>query len=184
MDWHYLDRSDPSSSAPQKPLKLKHCTDLQNSEFNLDSKFYRYEATSHLPYLAMATMSSGNFFKAALDKGAGPSLGYWQMMPSTNISRMLAQTPGCDWVLIDCEHGDLDGLLPYPYSPAGADCDQIETCANASQPLQQPAHRRLCVSRVQNHGSLSVGATNQLSLSVTNDCLGALDAGAHGVRDR
>jgi hypothetical protein len=50
--------------------------------------------------------------------------------------------------------------------------------------LQQPAHRRLCVSRVQNHGSLSVGATNQLSLSVTNDCLGALDAGAHGVRDR
>ncbi|QKD59908.2 Pyruvate/Phosphoenolpyruvate kinase-like domain-containing protein [Fusarium oxysporum Fo47] len=53
-------------------------------------------------------MGSGNFFKAALDKGAGPSLGYWQMMPSTNISRMLAQTPGCDWVLIDCEHGDLD----------------------------------------------------------------------------
>uniref|UniRef100_A0A0D2Y5W5 HpcH/HpaI aldolase/citrate lyase domain-containing protein n=1 Tax=Fusarium oxysporum (strain Fo5176) TaxID=660025 RepID=A0A0D2Y5W5_FUSOF len=90
-------------------------------------------------------MGSGNFFKAALDKGAGPSLGYWQMMPSTNISRMLAQTPGCDWVLIDCEHGDLDGLLPYPYSSAGADCDQIETCANASQPLQQPAHRRLGV---------------------------------------
>ncbi|KAK2126246.1 Pyruvate/Phosphoenolpyruvate kinase-like domain-containing protein [Fusarium oxysporum II5] len=53
-------------------------------------------------------MGSGNFFKTALDKGAGPSLGYWQMMPSTNISRMLAQTPGCDWVLIDCEHGDLD----------------------------------------------------------------------------
>ncbi|KAF5541832.1 2 4-dihydroxyhept-2-ene-1 7-dioic acid aldolase [Fusarium mexicanum] len=52
-------------------------------------------------------MASGNFFKAALDKGAGPSLGYWQMMPSINISRMLAQTPGCDWVLIDCEHGDL-----------------------------------------------------------------------------
>ncbi|KAM0555913.1 hypothetical protein ACHAPJ_006315 [Fusarium lateritium] len=56
----------------------------------------------------MATMASGNVFKMSLDKGNGSSLGYWQMTPSANISRMLAQIPGCDWVLIDCEHGDLD----------------------------------------------------------------------------
>ncbi|KAG4253945.1 2,4-dihydroxyhept-2-ene-1,7-dioic acid aldolase [Fusarium proliferatum] len=76
-------------------------------------------------------MASGNFFKAALDKGAGPSLGYWQMMPSTNISRMLAQTPGCDWVLIDCEHGDLDGSLTELDSTTITDCEQIEICARA-----------------------------------------------------
>ncbi|KLO95196.1 Uncharacterized protein Y057_12616 [Fusarium fujikuroi] len=76
-------------------------------------------------------MASGNFFKAALDKGAGPSLGYWQMMPSTNISRMLAQTPGCDWVLIDCEYGDLDGSLTELDSTNSTDCEQIEICARA-----------------------------------------------------
>ncbi|RSL96175.1 hypothetical protein CEP52_011650 [Fusarium oligoseptatum] len=56
----------------------------------------------------MAAMASGNTFKMALDKSAGSSLGYWQMTPSANISRMLARVPGCDWILLDCEHGDLD----------------------------------------------------------------------------
>ncbi|KAJ3528308.1 hypothetical protein NM208_g10261 [Fusarium decemcellulare] len=56
----------------------------------------------------MATMQAGNFFKTALSKGSGSSLGYWQMTPSANISRMLARVPSCDWVLLDCEHGDID----------------------------------------------------------------------------
>ncbi|KAF5620093.1 2 4-dihydroxyhept-2-ene-1 7-dioic acid aldolase [Fusarium sp. NRRL 52700] len=126
-------------------------------------------------------MPSGNFFKAALDKGAGPSLGYWQMMPSTNISRMLAQTPGCDWVLIDCEHGDLDGSWTEPHSTTVTDYEQIEICASASQPLQQLAHRRLCGSRVQSHGSLSVKSTKKICFHVTDHLPGALDAGAHGI---
>lgn len=41
------------------------------------------------------------------------SLGMWQMLPGANVSRALARTPGIDWVLVDCEHGNIDGK-PHP----------------------------------------------------------------------
>ena len=36
------------------------------------------------------------------------TFGAWQMLPGANISRLLARS-GVDWVLIDCEHGNIDG---------------------------------------------------------------------------
>jgi 4-hydroxy-2-oxoheptanedioate aldolase len=36
------------------------------------------------------------------------SMGMWQMLPGANVSRILART-GVDWVLVDCEHGNIDG---------------------------------------------------------------------------
>ncbi|KAF5710450.1 2,4-dihydroxyhept-2-ene-1,7-dioic acid aldolase [Fusarium globosum] len=95
-------------------------------------------------------MASGNFFKAALDKGAGPSLGYWQMMPSTNISRMLAQTPGCDWVLIDCEHGDLDDRDMRQCIPAVA-------AAGASPIVRIPSTEPWLIKRALDAGAHGVG---------------------------
>ncbi len=54
-------------------------------------------------------MLSGCRLKAAFDKGEGASMGLWQCLPGANVSRTLARTPGIDWVMVDCEHGNLDG---------------------------------------------------------------------------
>lgn len=37
-----------------------------------------------------------------------PSIGMWQMMPDANVSRLLARS-GCEWVMVDCEHGYISG---------------------------------------------------------------------------
>jgi 4-hydroxy-2-oxoheptanedioate aldolase len=54
-------------------------------------------------------MEQGNFLRAALQRADGPSMGLWQMVPGANVSRALARVPGVDWVVIDCEHGNLGG---------------------------------------------------------------------------
>lgn len=33
----------------------------------------------------------------------------WQMLPDANISRLLARAD-VDWVCVDCEHGNIDGM--------------------------------------------------------------------------
>jgi hypothetical protein len=53
------------------------------------------------------TMQGTNRVKSVLDKG-GLALGVWQMLPGSNMSRTLARA-GYDWVLVDCEHGNIDG---------------------------------------------------------------------------
>lgn len=54
-------------------------------------------------------MREGNKLKALFDANK-PALGGWQMLPGSTISRLLAQS-GVDWVLVDCEHGGMDGAL-------------------------------------------------------------------------
>lgn len=46
--------------------------------------------------------------KTDLDKDAA-SFGIWQTLPGANLARLLARTPGIGWVLVDCEHGNIDG---------------------------------------------------------------------------
>lgn len=36
-------------------------------------------------------------------------MGLWQTLPGANISRILARA-GVDWVMVDCEHGNIDGM--------------------------------------------------------------------------
>jgi 4-hydroxy-2-oxoheptanedioate aldolase len=48
--------------------------------------------------------------KNALQKAEGPSFGFWQTLPGANVSRTLARA-GADWVLVDCEHGNIDGMI-------------------------------------------------------------------------
>ncbi|RYP49972.1 hypothetical protein DL768_004407 [Monosporascus sp. mg162] len=55
-------------------------------------------------------MLSGCTLKNAFDKGE-TSMGLWQCLPGANVSRALARTPGVDWVMVDCEHGNMDGAL-------------------------------------------------------------------------
>ncbi len=53
------------------------------------------------------------------------SFGMWQMLPGANVSRLLART-GVDWVCVDCEHGNIDGLHPsFTPSPKGSALHRI-----------------------------------------------------------
>lgn len=36
------------------------------------------------------------------------AMGMWQMIPGANVSRILASS-GVDWIMVDCEHGNMDG---------------------------------------------------------------------------
>ncbi|KAJ0167117.1 hypothetical protein CTA2_4362 [Colletotrichum tanaceti] len=56
----------------------------------------------------MSAMQAANRLRTAFTKG-GPSFGLWQMIPGANVSRVLARSAGVDWVLVDCEHGNIDG---------------------------------------------------------------------------
>ncbi|KAI0136343.1 HpcH/HpaI aldolase/citrate lyase family protein [Xylariales sp. AK1849] len=64
----------------------------------------------------------GCIVKKALTKGEGPSLGLWQTLPGANVSRTLARAPGVDWVLVDCEHGNIDDAAMHDAVPAIASC--------------------------------------------------------------
>jgi 2-keto-3-deoxy-L-rhamnonate aldolase RhmA len=55
-----------------------------------------------------STMQAANRLRTTLNEGKGAALGCWQMIPGSNVSRTLART-GVDWVLVDCEHGNIDG---------------------------------------------------------------------------
>ncbi|KAJ2978614.1 hypothetical protein NUW58_g7444 [Xylaria curta] len=57
-----------------------------------------------------------------LEKGERASMGVWQTLPGTNVSRILARTPGIDWVLVDCEHGNIDDAAMHEAVPAIASC--------------------------------------------------------------
>ena len=57
----------------------------------------------------MATvMQQANRLRRTIYEGKGPSLGVWQMIPGSNVSRTMARC-GFDWILVDCEHGNIDG---------------------------------------------------------------------------
>jgi 4-hydroxy-2-oxoheptanedioate aldolase len=55
-----------------------------------------------------SVMQKANTLRAALNKGNGVSFGAWQMLPGTHLSRAIARS-GFDWILVDCEHGNISG---------------------------------------------------------------------------
>jgi hypothetical protein len=59
-------------------------------------------------YGNMVSMQAANRLRRVMEEGKEPALGCWQMIPGANVSRTLART-GVDWVLVDCEHGNIDG---------------------------------------------------------------------------
>lgn len=56
-----------------------------------------------------SVMQKATTLRTALNKGSGLSFGAWQMLPGSNLSRTIARA-GFDWVLIDCEHGNISGM--------------------------------------------------------------------------
>ncbi|KAL7621983.1 hypothetical protein AAE478_007484 [Parahypoxylon ruwenzoriense] len=61
-------------------------------------------------------MQASNRLKVSFLEGK-QSFGAWQMLPGANISRLLARS-GVDWVLIDCEHGNIDDGEMHDAVPA------------------------------------------------------------------
>jgi 4-hydroxy-2-oxoheptanedioate aldolase len=51
-------------------------------------------------------MQAANKLQKALRSGR--TFGAWQMLPGSNISRLIARS-GYDWVCVDTEHGNIDG---------------------------------------------------------------------------
>ncbi|TGO66478.1 hypothetical protein BOTNAR_0060g00180 [Botryotinia narcissicola] len=73
-------------------------------------------------YHKMATiMQEANRLRRVMEEGKGPATGCWQMIPGANVSRTLART-GVDWVLVDCEHGNIDDAAMHDAVPAIAAC--------------------------------------------------------------
>lgn len=58
-------------------------------------------------------MLQGCTLKNALARSGGTSMGLWQTLPGANVSRTLARA-GVDWVMVDCEHGNIDGQYACP----------------------------------------------------------------------
>ncbi|KAL7945560.1 Pyruvate/Phosphoenolpyruvate kinase-like domain-containing protein [Trichoderma barbatum] len=62
------------------------------------------------------TLQAANRIKTAFLEGK-QSFGAWQMLPGSNVSRLLARS-GVDWVLVDCEHGNIDDAAMHEAVPA------------------------------------------------------------------
>lgn len=58
-----------------------------------------------------SNMLQGCVLKDSFVKNEAPSIGVWQTLPGQNVSRVLARA-GVDWVMVDCEHGNIDGKSP------------------------------------------------------------------------
>ncbi|KHN93865.1 Pyruvate/Phosphoenolpyruvate kinase [Metarhizium album ARSEF 1941] len=61
-------------------------------------------------------MEACNRLKTAFAQGK-KSMGMWQMIPGANVSRLLARS-GVDWVMVDCEHGNIDDGAMHDAVPA------------------------------------------------------------------
>ncbi|CAF3593561.1 unnamed protein product [Fusarium graminearum] len=64
----------------------------------------------------MSAMQQSNRLRTALLEGK-KAFGAWQMIPGANVSRILARS-GVDWVLVDCEHGNIDDGAMHDAVPA------------------------------------------------------------------
>ncbi|KAI6084412.1 Phosphoenolpyruvate/pyruvate domain-containing protein [Hypoxylon rubiginosum] len=66
-------------------------------------------------------MLQGCVLKNAFVKNEAASIGVWQTLPGQNVSRVLARA-GVDWVMVDCEHGNIDDAAMHEAVPAIASC--------------------------------------------------------------
>ncbi|KAK4132600.1 Phosphoenolpyruvate/pyruvate domain-containing protein [Trichocladium antarcticum] len=62
-------------------------------------------------------MARSNRLQQVLAEATRPAMGFWQMLPGANISRILARS-GADWILVDCEHGNIDDAAMHEAVPA------------------------------------------------------------------
>lgn len=81
----------------------------------------RYFSCTTTKMAATTSMQKANRLRAAFVENKGPSYGIWQMYPNTNVSRALARA-NPDWIMVDCEHGNIDDAAMHEAIPAIAAC--------------------------------------------------------------
>lgn len=114
-------------------------------------------------------MQTSNRLRTVFSESKGPSYGIWQMLPGTNVSRALARS-NPDWIMVDCEHGNIDDAAMHEAVPAIAACG-VSPC------VRIPDLQSWMIK------SESTNRKSYLTYKVLTLCLlGALDCGAHGVR--
>lgn len=96
------------------PLYFSGLIDIPRHHSSSSSRLYSRillppEQAQRIRHYSTSTMQSKCVLKKAFDRAEGASMGLWQCLPGANVSRTLARTPGIDWVMVDCEHGNLDG---------------------------------------------------------------------------
>ncbi|TGO87581.1 hypothetical protein BPOR_0217g00120 [Botrytis porri] len=99
-----------------------------NSTFLPSSKFLANSLlvkNGHNYHKMASIMQEANRLRRVMGEGKGPATGCWQMIPGANVSRTLART-GVDWVLVDCEHGNIDDAAMHDAVPAIAACGIIK----------------------------------------------------------
>lgn len=116
---------------------------------------------------SVTPMQKSNRLRAAFADKEGPSYGIWQMIPGTNVSRVLARA-NPDWIMVDCEHGNIDDAAMHELIPAIAAC-------GVSPIVRIPDLQSWMIK------SKIVTFTTR-GYQMLNSASGALDAGAHGVR--
>ena len=82
-------------------------------------------------------MQQANTIRTALSQGNGLSFGAWQMLPGSHLSRTIARS-GFDWVLIDCEHGNISG--EHMFVPISEVADLVGNQIMRCMSLYMPSH--------------------------------------------
>jgi 4-hydroxy-2-oxoheptanedioate aldolase len=90
-------------------------------------------------------MLAANRLATTLASGASPAVGVWQMLPGANVSRILARA-GPDFVVVDCEHGNLDDKDMHDSVPAIA-------AAGSSPIVRMPDFQGWMVKRALDSGA-------------------------------
>jgi len=85
--------------------------------FKLAGARYTHAKTTNM---TDTTMQQANVLRKAMD-GPSPSFGAWQMLPGSNVSRTIARS-GFEWILVDCEHGNIDDAAMHEAVAAIAAC--------------------------------------------------------------
>jgi hypothetical protein len=98
-------------------------------------------------------MIKANRLRQVFMEDKRPAMGFWQMLPGANISRALASA-GADWVMVDCEHGVMNGIDPFisllrslrkqdHRMDGQLTSKQTQRCTKQSQPLRLLVFRQL-----------------------------------------
>lgn len=90
----------------RRPLASHHHREFIASGCPRISQSFRLTSTMGVD----SKMVRSNRLKQVFDQTQRSAMGLWQMLPGANISRILARS-GADFVMVDCEHGNIDGTV-------------------------------------------------------------------------
>jgi hypothetical protein len=107
------------NAQPLKSISLRTFTSLYSPHRRLGRASLQLRSVRRLNLRSYSdkmatTMKEANTLRRRMEEGKGPSMGVWQTLPGSNLSRTMARC-GFDWIVVDCEHWNIDGKLTSNY---------------------------------------------------------------------